>query len=62
MFLSITGSFILVEYENVKNIVQILSDYNLVYSDRSYVTPVIGNTFFSAKKVGANAYKTTGRA
>ena len=65
MFLAITGSFLLVEYGDLQNIVKIWSGYNLVYFDRSNVALVIGNAPFSAKKIGlggANAYETTGRA
>ena len=67
MFLPITGSILLLEYEDLQNFVQIRSGYNLVYLDRSYVEPVTGNTSFSAKKtkfglVGADAYENIGRA
>ena len=43
MFLPLTGSFLLVEYGDLQNILQMRSCYNLVYMDRSYVAPVIGN-------------------
>ena len=53
--------FVLVEYGDLLNIVQIRSGYNLSYFDRSFTAPLIVNTSFSAKKTGAKAYETTGR-
>ena len=60
MFGPITSSFVLVEYENLQNIVENSSGYDLVYLDRSSAIPLLARKKTNLVLVGANALKISG--